>query len=88
MQQILELAAHFISNFKQRFQNLSLANFNNFQILICVNFYDWINHERDNKHSYFVYYHHQRLATKPPTDGAARFAARFLRISYGISGHF
>ena len=26
---------------------------------------------------------------KPPTDGtAARFAARFLRISYGISGHF
>ena len=26
---------------------------------------------------------------KAPTDGtAARFAARFLRISYGISGHF
>ena len=32
--------------------------------------------------------HHQALPMKLPTDGGARFAARFLRISYGISGHF
>ena len=54
----------------------------------CVNFHDLIEPKNVLIISYFVYHHHQRLATKPPTDGAARFAARFLRISYGISGHF